>query len=235
MVSDTESAKERAAAAAMDMVEDGMILGLGTGSTAKYFIEQLAEEVADGLVVRGIPTSEDTRRLAEAHGIPLVPVDTVEAIHLTVDGADECDPEGRLIKGGGAALLREKIIADASDHMVVIADESKAVERLGAFPLPVEVTPFGYTITAKKIFDALVRSGIERPKISVREGLKPGHPLVTDGGNHIIDCRCGVIPDPEAAAARLSAIPGVVEHGLFIGLARTVFLGTAEGVDVIEL
>ncbi len=234
-MSQTGSAKARAAAAAIDFVEDGMVLGLGTGSTAKRFVEMLAEEVADGLVVRGVPTSEETRRLAEAHAIPLIPVDTVERIHLTVDGADECDPEGRLIKGGGAALLREKIIADASDHMIVIADESKAVERLGAFPLPVEVTPFAYTITAKKVFDALVRSGVEQPKVTVREGLRTGHPLVTDGGNHIIDCQCGVIPDPEATAARLSAIPGVVEHGLFIGLARTVIFGTADGVDVIEL
>lgn len=234
-MSETDAAKARAAAAALDFVEDGMVLGLGTGSTAKHFVEMLAEEVADGLVVRGVPTSEETRRLAEAHAIPLIPVDTVERIHLTVDGADECDPEGRLIKGGGAALLREKIIADASEQMIVIADESKAVERLGAFPLPVEVTPFGYTITAKKVFDALVRSGVERPKLTVREGLRAGHPLVTDGGNHIIDCLCGVIPDPEAMAARLSTIPGVVEHGLFIGLARTVIFGTADGVDVIEL
>ena len=230
----SDQAKARAAAAALDLVEDRMVLGLGTGSTAKHFIEMLADEVADGLVVRGVPTSEETRRLAEAHAIPLVPVDTVETIHLTVDGADECDPEGRLIKGGGAALLREKIIADASDHMVVIADESKSVRRLGAFPLPVEVTPFGYTITARKIFDALQRSGISRPKIKVREGQRAGHPLLTDGGNHIIDCHCEEIPDPEATAARLSAIPGVVEHGLFIGLARTIIIGTVDGVDVIE-
>ena len=146
-----EHEKENAAMAAMEYVEDGMTIGLGTGSTAKYFVEMLAEEVADGLVVRCIETSEQTRRLASSLGVPLIPFEQVERIHLTVDGADEVDPQGQLIKGGGAALLREKIIANASAHMVVIADPSKQVERLGKFPLPVEVTPFGYTITAKLV------------------------------------------------------------------------------------
>ena len=229
----SELEKRNAAIAAMEFVEDGMTLGLGTGSTAKHFVELLADEVADGLVVRGVPTSEQTRRLAEAHAVPLLDVEQVEQIHLTVDGADEVDELGNLIKGGGAALLREKIIANASDHMVVIADSSKHVERLGVFPLPVEVTKFGFTVTAKKVFDVLVASGIERPKVQLRMN-EGNEPLVTDGGNFILDCHCKRIPDAEATAARLSAIPGVVEHGLFIELARTVIIGGEDGATIFE-
>lgn len=228
-----EREKENAAAAAMEYVEDGMTIGLGTGSTAKYFVEMLADEIADGLVVRGVPTSEQTRRLAESHGVPLVPVDQVEAIHLTVDGADEIDENGNLIKGGGGALLREKIIANASDHMVVVADPSKQVTWLGQFPLPLEVTPFGFTITAKKVFDALRASGVDRPRVKLRtlDGLTP---FVSDNGNHILDCHCQRIPDPEAVAARLCDLPGVVEHGLFINFARTVIIGNESGAAVFE-
>ena len=228
-----EREKQNAAAAAMELVEDGMTLGLGTGSTARYFVEMLADEVADGLVVRGVPTSEQTRRLAESHGVPLIPVDEVERIHLTVDGADEVDENGTLIKGGGAALLREKIIADASDHMVVIADPSKQVLHLGAFPLPVEVTPFGFTLTARRVFESLRASGIDKPRVELRT-IDGREPLVTDGGNHILDCQCGRIPDAEAVAARLSSVPGVVEHGLFIALARTVIIGNETGAAVFE-
>lgn len=228
-----EHEKENAAMAAMEYVEDGMTIGLGTGSTAKYFVEMLAEEVADGLVVRCIETSEQTRRLASSLGVPLIPFEQVERIHLTVDGADEVDPQGQLIKGGGAALLREKIIANASDHMVVIADPSKQVERLGKFPLPVEVTPFGYTITAKLVYDVLAASGIDRPRVQLRS-LTNGELVVTDGGNHILDCHCERIPDAEALAARLSNVPGVVEHGLFIGLSRTVIIGNENGATVFE-
>ena len=228
-----EHEKENAAMAAMEYVEDGMTIGLGTGSTAKYFVEMLAEEVADGLVVRCIETSEQTRRLASSLGVPLIPFEQVERIHLTVDGADEVDPQGQLIKGGGAALLREKIIANASDHMVVIADPSKQVERLGKFPLPVGVTPFGYTITAKLVYDVLAASGIDRPRVQLRS-LTNGELVVTDGGNHILDCHCERIPDAEALAARLSNVPGVVEHGLFIGLARTVIIGNENGATVFE-
>ena len=228
-----EREKENAAAVAIEYVEDGMTIGLGTGSTAKYFVELLAEEVADGLMIKGVPTSEQTRRLAESLGVPLIPVDQVNQIHLTVDGADEVDGSGFLIKGGGAALLREKIIANASDHMIVIADPSKQVERLGKFPLPVEVTPFGFTITAKKVYDALCASGVDKPRVDVRNG--PGDkPLVTDGGNFILDCHCGQIPDATSLSARLSDIPGVVEHGLFIGLARTVVIGNDGGATVFE-
>ncbi len=228
-----EREKQNAAAAAMELVEDGMTLGLGTGSTAKYFVEMLADEIADGLVVRGVPTSEQTRRLAESHGVPLMPVDEVERIHVTVDGADEIDEHGTLIKGGGAALLREKIIADASDHMVVIADPSKQVPHLGAFPLPVEVTPFGFTLTARRVFEALRASGIDKARVELRTG-EGRDPLFTDGGNHILDCHCGRIPDAEAVAARLSSVPGVVEHGLFIGIARTIIIGNENGAAVFE-
>jgi ribose 5-phosphate isomerase A len=228
-----EIEKENAAAAAMDYVEDGMTIGLGTGSTAKFFVEYLAEEIADGLVVRGVPTSEQTRRLADSLGVPLVDVEQVDRIHLTVDGADEVDQQAQLIKGGGAALLREKIIANASDLMVVIADSSKSVETLGKFPLPVEVTPFGYTITAKKVYDALCKAGVLKPMIKVRTG--PGHkPIVTDGGNFILDCQCGIIPDAPMTAALLSKVPGVVEHGLFIDIARTVIVGSEDGATVFE-
>lgn len=229
-----EHEKENAAQAAMEYVEDGMTIGLGTGSTAKYFVEMLADEVADGLLVRCIETSEQTRVLATSLGVPLVPFEQVDRIHLTVDGADEVDSNGYLIKGGGAALLREKIIASASDHMVVIADPSKQVERLGAFPLPVEVTPFGYTITAKKVYDVLCAAGIDRPRVELRKQAGSMDLLVTDGGNHILDCYCGRIPDAEALAARLSNVPGLVEHGLFIDIARTVIIGNENGATVFE-
>lgn len=229
-----DDAKRNAASAAIEFVEDGMTIGLGTGSTAAFFVEFLADEVADGLLIKGVPTSEATRRLAETHGIPLIPIEQVERIHLTVDGADEIDPSANLIKGGGAALLREKIIANASDHMVVIADGTKAVDTLGQFPLPVEVTSFGFTITAKKVYDALRKTGVDKPLVKVREPGKSGSPLVTDGGNYILDCTCGVIPNPAATALELSIIPGVVEHGLFLNLARTIILGDDEGAEVLE-
>jgi ribose 5-phosphate isomerase A len=229
-----EHEKENAALAAMEYVEDGMTIGLGTGSTAKYFVEMLADEIADGLLVRCIETSQQTRDLATSLGIPLIPFEQIDRIHLTVDGADEVDSNGYLIKGGGAALLREKIIASASDHMVVIADPSKQVERLGAFPLPVEVTPFGYTITAKTVYDVLCAAGIDRPRVELRKQPGSIDLLVTDGGNYILDCHCGRIPDAEALAARLSNVPGVVEHGLFIDIARTVIIGNENGATVFE-
>jgi ribose 5-phosphate isomerase A len=179
-----ETEKQNAAAAAMEFVEDGMTIGLDTGSTAKYFVELLADEIADGLIVRCIETSVQTRDLARSLGVPLIPFEQVDRIHLTVDGADEAGPGGVLIKGGGAALLREKIIANASDHMVVIADPTKDVQVIGAFPLPVEVTPFGYTITAKKVHDALVAAGVERPRTAGdrRRQLHPRLPLRSDPG-----------------------------------------------------
>lgn len=229
-----DRAKLNAATAALEYIEDGMTVGLGTGSTAKFFVELLAEEVADGLVIRGVPTSEQTRRLAESHGITLLPVEQVERIQVTVDGADEVDGHGRLIKGGGAALLREKIIANASDHMVVIADPSKLVETLGEFPLPVEVTPFGFTLTAKKVHDALEESGVPKPKVKLRQIESKPDPVITDGGNFILDCHCQVIPNSDQLAILLSNIPGVVEHGLFLNMARTVVVGNDEGATIFE-
>lgn len=229
-----DEAKRNAAAAAMEFVESGMTIGLGTGSTAAFFVEFLADEVAEGLDVRCVPTSEVTREQAASLGLHLLPVEQVERIHLTVDGADEIDPHACLIKGGGAALLREKIIANASDHMVVIADDSKTVDVLGRFPLPVEVTPFGFTITAKKVFDALRSAGVNKPIVKLRERKSDRRPLVTDGGNYILDCECGELPSAQAAALALSVIPGVVEHGLFINLARTIILGDLEGAQILE-
>ncbi|MAI92121.1 ribose-5-phosphate isomerase RpiA [Ponticaulis sp.] len=229
-----DEAKRNAAAAAMEFVEDGMVIGLGTGSTASFFVEFLAEEVEEGLSVKGVPTSEATHKLAMELGVPLLPVEQVERIHLTIDGADEIDAHANLIKGGGGALLREKIIANASDHVIVIAYAGKVAETLGSFPLPVEVTPFGFTLTAKKVYDALRKTGIDKPVVKLREASgKPG-PLVTDGGNYILDCECKTIPSPQATALALSVIPGVVEHGLFLSMTRTVILGDEEGAEILE-
>jgi ribose 5-phosphate isomerase A len=230
-------AKMQAAAAALEHVEHGMILGLGTGSTANHFIRMLAERVREGLVVGGLPTSEATRQLAQSLGVPLIEVDQADRIDLTVDGADEIDPQFRLVKGGGGALLREKIIAHATDHMIVIADEAKAVPCLGGFPLPVEVTAFGFTITAKKVFDALRESGCATAEVSLRETGAPGRPYVTDGGNLILDCRCTEIPDADFLCELLNTIPGVVENGIFPMFPRTVrtiILGAPDGVRVLE-
>ena len=229
--------KAFAAAAALELVESGMTLGLGSGSTAEIFIKQLGARLEAGDLDRvvGVPTSEATAEAARAAGVPLIDVDHVVRIDLTVDGADEVDGRFRLIKGGGACLLREKIIAHASDLMAVVVDETKLVETLGAFPLPVEVDPFAFTITAKKVFDALRAAGVGRPEVSLRRRADSGEPLITDGGHYILDCACGEIPDPEEAAARLNAIPGVVENGLFIGLARMIIVGEDGGAKVLEL
>lgn len=224
--------KINAAAAALDFVEDGMTLGLGTGSTAAHFVRLLGERVKKGLNVRGVPTSEATGALAREVGVPLVPVERIGALDLAIDGADEVDGAFRLIKGGGAALLREKIIAGAAKHFIVIADETKMVQTLGAFPLPVEVTPFGFTLTAQQIYVALKETGCKGREAVLRE--RDGNAVVTDGGNLVIDCSCEVIPDPEALAAALKRITGVVDHGLFLGMARTVIVGKEKGADMLE-
>ncbi|WP_237477542.1 ribose-5-phosphate isomerase RpiA [Lichenibacterium dinghuense] len=227
-----EASKRRVAARALAFVEDGMRLGLGTGSTAKHFVDLLAERVRGGLDVVGVPTSERTRLQAEGLGIRLATLDDLPELDLTVDGADEFDPELRLIKGGGGALLREKIVASASARMVVIADASKRVERLGAFPLPVEVNAFGLASTRAKVERAGELAGARGP-VALRRG-PDGSPFVTDGGHLILDCRFDPIPDPEALADRLVAIPGVVEHGLFIGLASAVVTDGDAGTLVVE-
>lgn len=226
-------AKMNAAAAALDYVKDGMTLGLGTGSTAAHFVRLLGEKVRQGLKVRGAPTSEATKQLAEQAGVPLVPINRIGKLDLTVDGADEIDPRFRLIKGGGGALLREKIIAAASAHMVVIADEAKEVDVLGEFPLPIEVTPFGFTLTAEKIYAALKQAGCDGREVTLRE-KGGGEPFVTDGGNYIFDAHCKRIAQPEFLGDALKRLVGVVEHGLFIGLARTAIIGKAKGAEIRE-
>ncbi len=229
-----EQAKTNAALEALAFVEDGMTLGLGTGSTAEIFIELLGVRMSEtDLSVRGVPTSVRTVEAAEAAGVPLCDIETVSCIDLAVDGADEVDPLFSLVKGGGGALLREKIIANAADHFLVVVHNDKMVKSLGAFPLPVEVDRFGFTITAKKVLEALVSAGCPTPHIDVRRGAGAA-PFVTDGGHYILDCVIGRIPDPERAAAYLARVPGVVEHGLFIGQARTVIVGREERADVLE-
>jgi ribose 5-phosphate isomerase A len=225
-------AKFNAANAALDFVKDGMILGLGTGSTSASFVRQLGERVRQGLRVKGVPTSEATRNLAEQVGVPLLEISQVTAIDVDIDGADEVDSGFRLIKGGGGALLREKIVAAASKRMVVIADESKWVETLGAFPLPVEVTRFGFALTQQRIHEALRATGCAGHEVTLRTSGKANEPVITDGGNYILDARAKRIPDAEALSAALKQIAGVVEHGLFIGLAQTVILGKAKGAEV---
>ncbi len=225
-------AKISAAAAALDQIRDGMIVGLGTGSTAAHFVRLLGQRALDGLRVKCVPTSERTRELAEIMGLELLSMDKVSRIDVTVDGADEIDPAFRLLKGAGGALLREKIVAAASDHLIVIADESKLVDVLGAAPLPVEVTPFGVATTAQKIYSALKAAGCAGREAALREA--GGKPYLTDQGHHILDCRCAMIPDPEALDLALNAIPGVVEHGLFLGLARTIIIGRPRGAEIRE-
>jgi ribose 5-phosphate isomerase A len=224
--------KRQAAGRALEYVRDGMKLGLGTGSTAKHFVELLGMRVRAGLNVIGVPTSEATRIDAERCGIPLTSLDEIDRLDLTVDGADEIDPALNLIKGGGGALLREKIVAAASDHMIVIADETKWVEVLGRFPLPVEVIPFGLAATQRAMAKAFAESGVSG-QMGIRKG-KDGHVFVTDGGHWIVDAHLGRIPDAPRLAGLLSATPGVVEHGLFIGLATTAMLAGAEGIRVVE-
>jgi ribose 5-phosphate isomerase A len=224
--------KRQAAARALEHVRDGMKLGLGTGSTAKHFVELLGERVQGGLRVIGVPTSEATRADAQRCGIPLTTLDDVDRLDLTVDGADEIDPALNLIKGGGGALLREKIVAAASDRMIVIADESKRVAALGRFPLPVEVIPFGLSATRRAMAQAFAECGASGQMV-VRKA-KDGHVFVTDGGHWIIDAHLGRIPDAPRLAGLLTPIPGVVEHGLFIGLASTAILAGGEGIRVFE-
>ncbi len=231
-MTDADLAKFNAAQAALDYIKDGMIVGLGTGSTSAHFVRALGERVRQGLRVKGVPTSEATRNLAEQVGVPLIEISQVTAIDVDVDGADEVDPAFRLVKGGGGALLREKIVAAASKRMVVIADESKWVETLGAFPLPVEVTRFGFALTQERVAEALRKTGCAGDEVVLRVSGKANEPVITDGGNYILDAHVQRIANAEALAAELQAIAGVVEHGLFIGLAQTVILGKAKGAEV---
>jgi ribose 5-phosphate isomerase A len=224
--------KRDAAARALDFVAPGMRLGLGTGSTAAHFVALLGERVRGGLSVLAVATSEATRQQAEALGIALTTLDATPELDLTVDGADEIAPDLTLIKGGGGALLGEKIVAAASARMVVIADESKWVATLGAYPLPVEVVPFGLGATRRAVEAAAAAAGTPGPALLRR--TENGHVFVTDAGHWILDVSLRRIGEPQALAERLAAIPGVVEHGLFIGLAQTAVIAGPDGVRVVE-
>lgn len=230
-MTDAEALKRDAAAKALTFVEGGMRLGLGTGSTARHFVDLLAERVRAGMAVVGVPTSEATRRQAESLGVPLTTLDETPELDLTIDGADEIDPQLDLIKGGGGALLREKIVAAASARMIVIADGSKQVDALGRFPLPIEVNAFGLGATRRAVGKVLDAAGCPGP-IHVRKAAD-GHVFVTDGGHMILDAACGRIPDPAKLAAQLHAVPGVVEHGLFIGLATFAIIASPGGAEVV--
>jgi ribose 5-phosphate isomerase A len=224
--------KRTAAARAVAMVEPGMRLGLGTGSTAHHFVELLGERVRGGLRVTGVPTSEATRTYAGQVGIPLTTLDETPQLDLTVDGADEIAPDLTVIKGGGGALLREKIVAAASARMIVIADDSKLVPVLGGFELPVEVVRFGLAATRLAVEAAAAAVGC--PGAAVLRCTAAGHAFVTDEGHLILDAALGRIPDARALALRLAGIPGVVEHGLFIDLVSAVVVAGVEGVRIIE-
>jgi ribose 5-phosphate isomerase A len=229
---DRESQKRAAAARALELVEPGMRVGLGTGSTARHFVELLAERIRGGLDVVAVPTSEATRRDAERLGVPLTTLDETPVLDLAVDGADEIAPDLSLIKGGGGALLREKIVASASAGLIVIADESKWVSVLGRFALPIEVVPFGLAATRRAVEGAAEAAGCAGPALLRR--ARDGHAFVTDGGHFILDAALERIADPKLLAERLDSIPGVVEHGLFIGLAKAAVLAGATGVRIIE-
>ena len=228
---DARQLKIEAARAALAHVEDGMRLGIGTGSTAEEFVRLLADKVAAGLSVTGVPTSERTAALCDELGVPLSTLDETPELDLTIDGADEIDPTLTLIKGGGGALLREKIVAAASARMIVIADRTKLVDTLGRFPLPVEVNRFGLKATAIAVEAAAAKLGLSGP-VTLR--MTASQPFVTDGGHFILDASFGRIPDTRALSNALHAIPGVVEHGLFIGLASAAVIAGENGIETIR-
>jgi ribose 5-phosphate isomerase A len=219
--------KKLAADRAVEWIEDGMTVGLGTGSTAYWAIHRIAERVKEGLNIRAAASSIRSEQLARELGIPFVSLDDIDRINLTIDGADEADDRLNLIKGGGGALLREKILAAASDRFIVIVDESKRVRTLGAFPLPVEIVPFGSRLTLNRL-TALGGNPVVRTS-------DDGNRYVTDNGNWIADCRFGSIEDPERLQALLNEIPGVVDNGLFVGMASAVVIGKSDGsVEIME-
>ena len=222
-----ENEKELAGRAAAELVRDGDVVGLGTGSTAYFAVVALGERVKAGLKIVGIPTSIATADLAKKVGVPLTTLDEHPAIDITIDGADEVDPHLNLIKGGGGALLREKVVASVTKKMAVVADSSKAVAALGKFPLPVEIIPFARAVVERKL-----KSLGATPKLR----LKPdGQPYITDNGNHILDASFGKIADPPTIARALSDTPGVVEHGLFIGFAKLALIGRGDRVEELPL
>lgn len=220
-------AKQRAGAKAVEFIEDGMTVGLGTGSTAYWMVERLGERVREGLRVRCVPTSKRTEEQARALGITLVTFSDVQQLDLAIDGADEIGPGLALIKGGGGALLREKLVARAARRFVVIADASKRVELLGRFPLPVEVVPFAWEVTARRVAEV---TNVE-PQLRRDEC---GETYLSDNGNYILDCRCGEIRDPESTERELKLLTGVVECGLFVHMADLAVVATDDDVEIIE-
>ncbi|MEH6725747.1 MAG: ribose-5-phosphate isomerase RpiA [Hyphomicrobiales bacterium] len=228
----TRQFKVDAAKAALSLVEQGMKIGLGTGSTAEEFVRVLAPRVAQGLSIIGVPTSQRTGILARELGIEISTLDCHPQLDLTVDGTDEIDDRLQLIKGGGAAHLREKIVACASDKVAIIADHTKKVEMLGAFPLPLEVIPFGLTATRNAIEKLCTRDFGLTAALTLRE--RAGEPVITDNGNLILDASFGRIPDTKGLATSLSQIPGLVEHGLFIDIADIAYIAGPGGVETIS-
>jgi ribose 5-phosphate isomerase A len=223
-----DEAKRAAAAQAIErFLKDGMTIGLGSGTTSRWFVRILGQRVSEGLRVTGVPSSKSTGQLAEEVGVSLADLNDVGQLDLTIDGADEIDGKGRMIKGGGANLLWEKIVASASKKMVAIVDESKLVESLGRFPLPVEVIPFAWRSTERHMRKVFRESGLGDPDIEMRGGLEK--PLVTDSGHYLLDCHLKQIENPESLGEKLKQIPGVVEHGLFIGIATDAVVGHASG------
>lgn len=218
---DREQEKRIAAQAAAELVENGMDIGLGTGSTVRCLIEILGDRCRAGLRIRAVPTSRRTQRLASDLGIPVSDLFECPRLKLTIDGADEIDLQLQLIKGGGGALLREKIVASASERFIVIADAGKRVPVLGAFPLPVEVIPFALPVVANRLLDL----GAE---VTIRQDGEV--PFTTVEGNRLLDCRFVRIEDPRSLALRLSQIPGIVEHGLFVDMTDTAFIGSGDDV-----
>ena len=222
-----EAQKKIAAEKAAEHVQPGMIVGLGTGSTVYYALLKLGSRVRDGLDIIGIPTSSDTEKIAADQEIPLATLATHPRIDLTIDGADEVDRTKNLIKGGGAALVREKIIANASEKIIIVVDESKVSQVLGTtFALPVEIVRFGWEATQRAVN--------QHCQASTLRTLRNGDPLITDNGNYILDCRFAGIPNPEAVETQLNTIPGVVENGIFVNRADTIIIGTATGIRYME-
>jgi ribose 5-phosphate isomerase A len=227
-LSPIDKAKFAAAKRASDLVEDGMRVGLGTGSTAAWLVRHLGERVRDeGLRIKGVPTSTRTAKLAREVGIEIITLDEARTLNMTIDGADEFDGDLNLIKGGGGALLQEKIVAAASEEVVIIADAAKEVETLGAFPLPIEVIRFGWTTTQMLVEELLVSADVMGRKITLR--MNGDKPFLTDEGNHILDLHLTRIGNPRQLAMALNQMPGVVENGLFIDLCDKVIIGYSDG------
>ncbi|MCB1187705.1 ribose-5-phosphate isomerase RpiA [bacterium] len=219
--------KRMAAVEALMHIHDGCQLGLGSGSTAEIFVEELAKKVAQGLSVRCCSTSERTAALARSHGIEVLPLESFNLLDVTVDGADEIDPQLNLIKGGGACHLREKVVASYSERLVIIADESKLVKQLGAFRIPLEVIPFSLPAVLRSV--AAIRGNL-----ACEQRLADGEAVMTDEGNLVLDADFGLISDPALLAAQLGAVPGIVEHGLFVGMAEVAYVGCQSGLRILK-